>query len=64
MKLSETKITMVGVYRCCMDLFNKDNVNSDVEIAEKRICPHCKEEFQLQENNIWIPTWQLENKKE
>lgn len=59
MKLSETKITVGGVLRCCMDILHQDKLNSEVAIGAIHHCPHCKEEFQLQESGVWVPTWQL-----
>lgn len=57
MKLSKTRITIAGVFRCCIASFNDQN-DHEVNAGDRFACKHCGEQFQLVES-LWTPLWQL-----
>lgn len=64
MKLENTRLTTVGVFRCCGDVAS-EYVGKEVEIGFTSKCQHCGEMFTLVHGNInplWVPNRQIERK--
>lgn len=56
MKITDTKIKTLGVFRCCLDSI--DNYIENVEIGDKFECPACSRIFTLQITEAgpaWVP---------
>lgn len=51
MKLTDTKITYAGVYRCCIDLLDAPE---EVEAGDEAKCGACGRVFRLQ-GDVWLP---------
>jgi len=65
MKLSDTRIPLGGVLRCCLETVAVEYENTDIEIGDKSKCTMCGELFTLVNDPSWdypkwLPNWQLE----
>lgn len=61
--IDETRITIAGVLRCCLQDVAMEYKDRRVKIGDTSRCPHCKQAFTLTINNdlkrpTWIPDWQ------
>lgn len=62
MKLSDTRIPLGGIYRCCLADVATEYDGKEIELGMKSTCHHCKTEFTLVAGNKypeWKPDWQL-----
>ena len=59
MKIHETMVTTVGVYRCCVSSVGVEHLEGgEVEYGDTSNCKHCDGEFELVNQdgrNVWIP---------
>ncbi len=56
MKLSDTRISTAGIYRCCLASIGE--ITNEVAIGDKHKCKHCQRVFKLTRqlpNDIWKP---------
>lgn len=67
MKIEDTRIAVVGVFRCCVETVATEyKEGQEVQIGDKSKCQHCYEKFTLiQEKDyaIWTPDEQIKKEK-
>jgi hypothetical protein len=59
MKITETRVTTVGVFRCCLGSVATEYLDGDVAIGATSKCKHCDTEFTLVDDAnqyVWLPT--------
>jgi hypothetical protein len=60
MKITETRVTTAGVFRCCLGSVATEYLEGgDVAIGATSKCKHCDREFTLVDDAnhcVWIPT--------
>jgi hypothetical protein len=60
MKITDTRVTQVGVFRCCVASVATEYLEAgDVAIGSTSKCKHCDREFTLVDDAnyyVWLPT--------
>jgi hypothetical protein len=61
MKLTDTRVTSSGVFRCCVETVATEYLDGDgvVAIGATSKCKHCDREFTLVDDAnyyVWLPT--------
>ena len=59
MKISETRITVAGVMRCCLESVPMQ-MGEPIEVGDELSCEYCETAFRLKEDKMWTPLWQIE----